>query len=103
MRVPLEEIVLQIHHLHLSEKAEDFLANVLQPPAKKSVIGAVQTLISVGALTNEEQLTPLGTRNHNNFILVFYHGRYTVTYFDMVQDIIWPGFPSMQGLERFLF
>lgn len=71
MRVPLEEIVLQIHHLNLSEKAEDFLTNVLQPPAKKSVTGAIQTLVSVGALTDEEQLTPLGMITHNKFNVLF--------------------------------
>lgn len=73
MRVPLEEIVLQIHHLNLSEKAEDFLTKVLQPPSKKSVTGAIKTLIHVGALTDEEQLTPLGTTNRNKYSLLFVH------------------------------
>lgn len=60
MRVPLEEMILQIHHLHLSDTADEFLSKVLQPPQKKSVDGAISNLIQVGALTKEEDLTALG-------------------------------------------
>ncbi|GAB4817860.1 hypothetical protein N2152v2_004906 [Parachlorella kessleri] len=59
VRVPLEELVLQIHLLRLG-RAAPFLARVLQPPPDKSVTGAVRTLQEVGALTAEEELTPLG-------------------------------------------
>ena len=59
VRVPLEELVLQIHLLKLG-KSHDFLQRVLEPPPPKSVEGALSQLQSVGALSKEEQLTPLG-------------------------------------------
>ncbi|KAI3433652.1 hypothetical protein D9Q98_003461 [Chlorella vulgaris] len=59
VRVPLEELVLQIHLLRLG-KAGTFLAKVLQPPPDKSVAGAIRALQEVGALTAAEELTPLG-------------------------------------------
>lgn len=59
VRVPLEELVLQIHLLRLG-RAAPFLARVLQPPPDKSVAGAVRMLQEVGALTPGEELTPLG-------------------------------------------
>lgn len=60
MRVPLEEMILQIHHLHLSNTADEFLSKVMQPPQTKSVVGAIANLIQAGALTKQEELTPLG-------------------------------------------
>lgn len=60
VRVPLEELVLQIHLLKLGP-ANDFLQQVLEPPPAKSIEGALAQLQSVGALTKDEQLTPLGT------------------------------------------
>lgn len=42
-RVPLEELVLQIHLMNLG-KAAAFLAGVLEPPHPKAVAAAVQTL-----------------------------------------------------------
>ena len=62
LRVPLEELVLQIHLLRLSRRAEDFLARVLQPPPARAVEGALRTLREVGALSEDEELTPLGER-----------------------------------------
>jgi HrpA-like RNA helicase len=59
MRVPLEELVLQIHLLGLG-KASDFLAEVLQPPPEKAVVAAVAGLRMLGAVDGEEALTPLG-------------------------------------------
>ena len=60
LRVPLEEMVLQIHLLRLG-KAAGFLASVLEPPPEKSVDAAISTLQTVGALTiQDETLTPLG-------------------------------------------
>ena len=61
MRVPLEEMILQIHHLRLSSTADEFLAKVLQPPHKKAVEGATGNLIQAGALTKAEELTALGS------------------------------------------
>jgi ATP-dependent RNA helicase DHX29 len=59
VRVPLEELVLQIHLLALGPAA-GFLATVLEPPPAKAVAGALATLERVGALDDGEQLTPLG-------------------------------------------
>ncbi|KAK9832693.1 hypothetical protein WJX81_000845 [Elliptochloris bilobata] len=59
VRVPLEELVLQIHLLRLGPAAA-FLANVLEPPPAKSVAGALAQLQAIGALTADERLTPLG-------------------------------------------
>lgn len=64
MRVPLEELVLQIHYLRLAPRAETFLARVLQPPPARAVEGALRMLREVGALTQEERLTPLGASHH---------------------------------------
>ncbi len=60
LRVPLEEMVLQIHLLKLG-KAAGFLASVLEPPPMRSVEAAINALQAVGAFTVQgEQLTPLG-------------------------------------------
>ena len=60
VRVPLEELVLQIHALGLGPAAA-FLGRVLEPPPPKAVAGAVAALTAVGALTRgRERLTPLG-------------------------------------------
>ena len=58
-RVPLEELVMQIHLLGQGPAA-DFLGKVLQPPPLRSIQAAVAHLQSLNALTPEERLTPLG-------------------------------------------
>ena len=64
VRVPLEELVLQIHLLRLGPAA-GFLARVLEPPPAKSVAGALAQLQAIGALTPAERLTPLGAPAQN--------------------------------------
>ena len=59
VRVPLEELVLQIQLLKLGPTAA-FLEQVIEPPPPRSVQAAVAQLQAVGALSAEEQLTPLG-------------------------------------------
>ena len=59
-RVPLEELVLQVHLLRVASSAAAFTARVLQPPPAKAVDGALRVLREVGALTAEESLTSLG-------------------------------------------
>lgn len=59
VRVPLEELVLQIHLLGLGP-AGQFLEKVLEPPPKASVEGALTHLQALGALTPDQHLTPLG-------------------------------------------
>ena len=59
VRIPLEELVLQIQLLGLGPAAS-FLDKVIEPPPARSIAAAVEQLQSVGALTPTEQLTPLG-------------------------------------------
>lgn len=59
-RVPLEELILQVHLLRVATSAAAFTSRVLQPPPTKAVDGALRVLREVGALTPEETLTPLG-------------------------------------------
>ena len=59
-RVPLEELILQVHLLRVASSAAIFAARVLQPPPEKAVTGALRVLRDVGALTDDETLTPLG-------------------------------------------
>lgn len=58
-RVPLEELVMQIHLLGTGPAAA-FLETVLQPPPPRSIQAAVSHLQTLKALTSDEQLTPLG-------------------------------------------
>ncbi len=59
-RVPLEELVLQVHLLRVASSAALFASRVLQPPPAKAVDGALRVLREVGALDAAEVLTPLG-------------------------------------------
>jgi ATP-dependent RNA helicase DHX29 len=72
-RVPLEELVLQIHYLGVSHQSPSvggavaFTSRLLQPPPVKSVEGAVRALEEIGALEIDmhsgngiEKLTALG-------------------------------------------
>jgi HrpA-like RNA helicase len=58
MRVPLEELVLQIHLLGLGSAAE-FLPELLQPPPQKSVDAAVRSLQTIGMLSRLHELIRL--------------------------------------------
>ena len=63
LRVPLEQIVLQVKLLGVSSgDPYSFLAGALQPPPKASIKIAVETLTQLGALSAEGSLalTPLG-------------------------------------------
>ena len=63
-RVPLEELVLQIHLLGLGPAA-GFLAGVIEPPPDKSITGAVSQLQGIGALMPDEAFhTPRCTCSH---------------------------------------
>ena len=67
-RVPLEELVLQIHLLGLGPAA-GFLAGVIEPPPDRSITGAVAQLQGIGALTPDEAFTPLGAPAHMHAFL----------------------------------
>jgi ATP-dependent RNA helicase DHX29 len=59
MRVPLEEVCLHIRKLQLG-LCQDFLGSMVQPPHWKAIDAAVKALMDIGALTEDESLTPLG-------------------------------------------
>ncbi|KAL6067310.1 DEAH (Asp-Glu-Ala-Asp/His) box polypeptide 57 [Balamuthia mandrillaris] len=64
LRVPLEELALQIRFLELGSVAE-FLSKAIEAPPTKAIAHAVRTLIELNALeieesTQGEELTPLG-------------------------------------------
>lgn len=71
LRVPLEELVLQVLLLKVGNNAGEFLSKVMQPPSEKAIEGAMRVLRQVGAVTvenfvgdggsGEERLSPLGT------------------------------------------
>ena len=59
LRTPLEELCLQIKSLQLGN-IEKFLGKALEPPDLLSIQNAVELLNVIGALTESEDLTPLG-------------------------------------------
>lgn len=59
LRTPLQELCLQIKNLQLGHIAE-FLSKALQPPEPLAVKNAVDLLITIGALNEMEELSPLG-------------------------------------------
>ncbi|KAF9432044.1 ATP-dependent RNA helicase dhx29 [Entomortierella beljakovae] len=59
MRMPLEELCLMIKMCKLGDIAE-ILGSALDAPPPKAVENAIQALRDVRALTNTEELTPLG-------------------------------------------
>ncbi|XP_028777530.1 DExH-box ATP-dependent RNA helicase DExH1 isoform X2 [Neltuma alba] len=59
LRTPLQELCLHIKSLQLGTVGS-FLAKALQPPDPLAVENAIELLKTIGALDDEEQLTPLG-------------------------------------------
>ncbi|MCO5583867.1 hypothetical protein L7F22_037782 [Adiantum nelumboides] len=59
LRTPLQELCLQIKSLQLGRIAE-FLSKALQPPEPLAVQNAIDLLVTIGALNEAEELTPLG-------------------------------------------
>ena len=59
MRVPLEELCLQIKLLRLGS-CKDFLSKVVQPPGEDAVEAALRSLREARAIDEEENLTALG-------------------------------------------
>ncbi|TMW48422.1 hypothetical protein DOY81_006512 [Sarcophaga bullata] len=61
-RVPLEQLVLRIKTLPNFEglNVVEVLGQTLEPPTEESIISAVTRLQDVGALDEEQKLTPLG-------------------------------------------
>ncbi|KAI8423558.1 hypothetical protein MSG28_012650 [Choristoneura fumiferana] len=61
LRVPLEQTVLDCKTYAPDEKVESFLSQLPEPPTQKAIQLAVSDLIDLGALTQSEQLTRLGS------------------------------------------
>eukprot|EP00252_Welwitschia_mirabilis_P018479 TRINITY_DN4106_c0_g1_i1.p1 TRINITY_DN4106_c0_g1~~TRINITY_DN4106_c0_g1_i1.p1 ORF type:complete len:1010 (-),score=207.73 TRINITY_DN4106_c0_g1_i1:315-3344(-) len=59
LRTPLQELCLQIKSLQLG-KVSCFLSKALQPPEALAVQNAIELLITIGALDENEELTSLG-------------------------------------------
>jgi HrpA-like RNA helicase len=59
LRVPLVELCLQIKILRLGSVVT-FLERALEPPKVEAVKNAMATLHEVGAVDEEEEITPLG-------------------------------------------
>lgn len=60
LRSDLQETCLDIKVQAFKMPVADFLAGAMEPPQPSAVDTARQNLISLGALTEEEELTPLG-------------------------------------------
>ncbi|RZF41369.1 hypothetical protein LSTR_LSTR000083 [Laodelphax striatellus] len=61
-RIRLEMVVLQSKTYSGHEKAEEFLSQLPEPPKVQVIREAVRTLQFIGALDEDENLTPLGHR-----------------------------------------
>lgn len=64
IRIRLEDVVLKIKFLGLGD-VSTFLGKVMDKPRPESVTRAVATLAKIGALTANDELTPLGYRLAN--------------------------------------
>ncbi|KYN09284.1 Putative ATP-dependent RNA helicase DHX30 [Trachymyrmex cornetzi] len=58
---PLEKVILD-SKTYTDEKAQEFLGGFLQPPTSTAIRKAVRTLVNLGVMDNEENLTALGKR-----------------------------------------
>lgn len=59
MRVPLEEVCLHIRKLNLG-RCKEFLQKMVQPPTENAIDASLLSLANIGAMTEDETLTPLG-------------------------------------------
>lgn len=60
LRSDLQEVCLDVKSQAFQMPVREFLAEALEPPPATGVDSALQNLVSLGALTAEETLTPLG-------------------------------------------
>ncbi|KAL8784875.1 MAG: hypothetical protein Q9213_003688 [Squamulea squamosa] len=60
LRSDLQEICLDIKAQSFNYPIRQFLAEALEPPSPKNVDASIMNLQALGALTDEEQITPLG-------------------------------------------
>lgn len=62
LRTPLPELCLQMKLMHFGS-IQHFLQKAMEPPQFGRVQDAIELLMIMGALDDEEQLTPLGMEN----------------------------------------
>ncbi|KAM7497850.1 hypothetical protein LguiA_022264 [Lonicera macranthoides] len=62
MRIPIEELCLQVKLIDPDCKIDDFLKKTLDPPVAETIRNAVIVLQDIGALTTDEKLTELGEK-----------------------------------------
>jgi HrpA-like RNA helicase len=60
VRIPIPEICLSAKMLGGDIKIEEFLSKAPDPPAQKTISNAVEELKALGAIEQNEDLTPLG-------------------------------------------
>jgi len=58
---PLEKVILN-SKTYTDEKAEEFFSGFLEPPTSTAIRKAIRTLINLGVMDDEENLTALGKR-----------------------------------------
>ncbi|RWS27504.1 putative ATP-dependent RNA helicase DHX30-like isoform X5 [Leptotrombidium deliense] len=61
-RIPLESVVMLSKFYCPSEKVENFLSFVPQPPPSSAIVAAIETLKSINVLDNNENMTKLGEK-----------------------------------------
>ena len=61
LRLSLQDLVMRVKICKLGD-VEHALSEALDPPSSKNIRRAIDALIEVGALTEQEQLTPLGVQ-----------------------------------------
>ena len=59
-RVPLEQLIMRMKSLRLPGKAVEIASELPEPPLRTAVEASVAELTGLGALHDDEQLTPLG-------------------------------------------
>ena len=60
LRVDLQDICLDVKAQAFESPIRDFLAAAIEPPSPSAVDSSVRNLEALGALTEEEEITPLG-------------------------------------------
>lgn len=92
LRVPLDEMALQIRLLELG-KSREFLSKAIEPPSEASIKTAINNLFDLHALDEDEDLTPLGTDSLSPIANMMAESAFD-------QAIIWPLCQSTLALAR---
>ncbi|XP_026469643.1 putative ATP-dependent RNA helicase DHX30 [Ctenocephalides felis] len=62
LRMPLQKVILDSKTYHYGQTAQEFLSQLIEPPPESRIEQAVNELIGMSALDEDENLTPLGKR-----------------------------------------